>query len=87
MGHHAESCGGTAPGAIKIALDCSIINLLFNGGVVIHRYLPLKEPVVLMRIVEALLVYPDIASVEQAEVLLEKAYVFPIRSISSRIIL
>ena len=53
--------------AIEIALDGSIIDLLFNGGVVIQRYLPLKEPVVLMRIVEALLVYPDIASVEQAE--------------------
>jgi hypothetical protein len=87
MGHHAKSGGCATPGAIKIALDSSIINLLFNGGVVIHRYLPLKEPVVLMRIVEALLVYPDIASVEQAEVLLEKARVFLIRSISSGIIL
>lgn len=75
------------PCAIEIALDSSIIDLLFNGGVVIHRYLPLKEPVVLMRIVEALLVYPDIASVEQAEAVLEKARVFLIRSISSGIIL
>ena len=53
----------------------------------IHRHLPLKEPVVLMRIVEALLVYPDIASVEQAEAVLEKARVFLIRSISSGVIL
>jgi hypothetical protein len=73
--------------AVEIALDSSIIDLLFNGGVVIHRYLPLKEPVVLMRIVEALLVYPDIASVEQAEAVLEKARVFLIRSVSSGIIL
>jgi hypothetical protein len=64
MGHHAKSGGCAIPCTIEIALDSSIINLLFNEGMVIHRYLPLKEPVVLMRIVEALLVYPDIASVE-----------------------
>jgi len=58
----------------------------YRSRAVIHRYLPLKEPVVLMRIVEALLVYPDIASVEQAEAVLEKARVFLIRSISSGII-
>ena len=87
MGHHAQSGGGTTPGAIEIALDGSIIDLLFNGGVVIHRYLPLKEPVMLMRIVEVLLVYPDIAPVEQPEAVLEKARVFIIRSISSGIIL
>jgi len=56
MGHHAKSGGCATPCAIEIALDSSIIDLLFNGCVVIHRYLPLKELVVLMRIVEALLV-------------------------------
>jgi hypothetical protein len=87
VGHHAKSSGCATSYAIERALDSSIIDLLFNEGVVIHRYLPLKEPVVLMRIVEALLVYPDIAPVEQAEAVLEKARVFLIRSISSGIIL
>ena len=86
-GHHAKSGGGATPGAIEIALDGSVIDLLFNRGVVMHRYLPLKEPVVLMRIVETLLVYLDIAPVEQAEAVLEKPRVFLIRSISSGIIL
>ncbi len=40
-----------------------------------------------MGIVEALLVYLDIAPVEQAEAVLEKARVFLIRSIPSGIIL
>jgi hypothetical protein len=86
MSHHANSGGCAIPCTIEIALDSDIINLLFIGGMVIHRHLPLKEPVVLVRIVEALLVYLDIASVEQAEAVLEKTRVFLIRSISSGII-
>jgi len=86
IGHHVKSNGCATPCAIEIALDSSIIDLLFNEGVVIHRYLPLNEPIVLMRIVEVLLVYLDIASVEQAEAVLEKACVLLIGSISSRII-
>jgi len=46
----------------------------------IHRYLPLQKPVALLRIIEALLVYFDIASVEQAEAVIEKSRVFLIRS-------
>ena len=73
MGHHADSGSCATPCAIEIALDSSIIDLLFIGGVMIHRHLPLKKPIVLMRIIEALLVYLDIASVEQAEAVQEKA--------------
>jgi hypothetical protein len=40
-----------------------------------------------MRIIEEFVMYLDIASVEQAEVLLEKACVFLIRSVASGIIL
>jgi hypothetical protein len=36
MGHHADSGGGATSGAIEVALDSGIINLLFNGGMVIH---------------------------------------------------
>jgi hypothetical protein len=67
MGHHAKSGGCATPGAIKIALDSSIINLLLIGGMLIHRHLPLKKPIVLMRIIEALLVYFDITSVTSAQ--------------------
>jgi len=41
----------------------------------------------LMRIIEEFVIYLDIASVEQAEVLLVKACVFLIRSVASGIIL
>ena len=68
-------------------LDISIIDLLFITGMAIDRHLSLKEPIVLMRIIESLLVYLDITSVEQAKITLKKKHVFFIRSISSGIIL
>ena len=83
MSHHAKSGGSATPGAIKIALDSGVIDLLFIGDMVIHRHLLLKKPVVLMRIVKALLIYLDIVSVEQVEAVLEKAPVFLIRSTST----
>jgi hypothetical protein len=64
MSHHANSSGSATPKAIEIALDSGIIDLLLIGGMLIHRHLPLKKPIVLMRIIEALLVYFDITSVE-----------------------
>jgi hypothetical protein len=76
MGYHADSGGCATPGTIEIALDSDIIDLLLTGDVMIHQHLSLKEPVVLMRIIEALLVYLDITFVEQTEVILKKAHVF-----------
>jgi len=40
MGHHTDSGCCATPSALEIAPDGRIVDLLFGGVVVIHRYLP-----------------------------------------------
>jgi hypothetical protein len=38
MGHHADSACCASPYTIEIAIDSCIVDLVFGGGVVIHRH-------------------------------------------------
>src|SRR5680860_1585417 len=54
MCHHTDGGCRAAPRTIKVAPDGCFVDLLINGVILIHRYLPPKEPLVLVTTVTTL---------------------------------
>src|SRR5680860_1405149 len=69
MCHHTDGNCRAALRTIKVAPDGCIVDLLINGVILIHRHLPLKEPLALVTTVTTLPAPSTFASMHNAAVL------------------
>src|SRR5680860_784403 len=69
MAHEHNLPGRAAPRTIKVAPDGCFVDLLINGVILIHRYLPPKEPLVLVTTVTTLPEPSTLASMRKSAVL------------------